>query len=108
VGGVLGERALSGTARLSAPAGCRGRTFRASVRGRSIARVVFLVDGKRVRSTRKGGTWTISVNPRAYRSGSHKITAKVTFTRSSATATRTLRATFLRCTARAVAPRFTG
>lgn len=108
VGGVLGERALSGTARLSAPAGCRGRTFRASVRGRSIARVVFLVDGKRVRSTRKGGTWSISVNPRAYRSGSHKITAKVTFTRASATATRTLRATFLRCTARAVAPRFTG
>jgi len=108
-GGVLTETVLSGRARLSGPSGCITRTFRARVRGRSIARVRFFVDGKLVKTVR--GTqrvYTVKVRPQRYGFGRHLVTVRVRFLAESGTPARTLRLTFSRCRQQVIAPRFTG
>lgn len=104
---VLGERISGGTARLVAPTGCQSRAFNARVRGSQIARVVFTLDGKRIKTVTKGA-YALRVNPANYRVGVHRLVVKVTFTAASHTKTRTLRVSFQRCGQRLVMPRFTG
>jgi hypothetical protein len=80
------------------------------VAGREIARVVFSIDGKRVKTLRKpnqGRKYVLSVNPRRYRAGPHRVKARVFFRAESRTRPRTLRLRFARCIRRP-APQFTG
>jgi hypothetical protein len=105
---VLGERIGAVRARLLAPTGCAARTFSASVRGAGIAKVVFTLDGRKVKTVRSGGRFVARVNPQRLRIGVHRLVATVQFTASSHAKTRTLRVSFQRCAKRLVSPRFTG
>lgn len=109
-GGVLPEEVLGGRARLRQPSGCVRGSFTARVRGRSIARVRFAVDGKRVKTVRRpnaNGVFAVRINSVAYGAGRHTLTARVTFRKASGTAARTLSGRFFRC-AQTTLPRFTG
>src|SRR4029078_11275331 len=91
---VLGERITPGRGRLLGPAGCTSRVFHARVRGVKIARVVFKLDGKRIKTlTRKNfrGTYAVCTAPRRLRLGVHRLIATVTFQRGSATKAKTFR-----------------
>src|SRR5687768_13995908 len=46
---VLPEQIVPGTSRLRGPSGCAGKTVKATVRGRRIAKVTFRLDGKKVK-----------------------------------------------------------
>jgi hypothetical protein len=105
---VLGERIGAVRARLLAPTGCLSRSFSARVRGAGIAKVVFRLDGKTVKTIRKGSLFTARVNPQRLSLGVHRLVATVTFNASSHAKARTLRASFQRCSKRLIAPRFTG
>ena len=107
-GGVLPDSRVSGRARLRGPSGCVKRAFRARVRGRSIASVTFFVDGRKVKTVRRGNAFRLKVKPSKYGLGRHKIVARVRFTAASGTKARKLQLTFRRCAQGAVAPRFTG
>ena len=107
---VLGDTVEPGTARIAGASGCQRKPFKISVRGRSIRKVTFTIDGKKVRNVRRsgnGGVYSITINPNRYKPGSHVVTAKVSFTAASNTRSKTLRARFARCV-RQVAPSFTG
>ena len=106
-----GELCPPGTARISGATGCKGTTFRVNVTGRQITSVVFTRDGKRVATLRKpnrGSAFSISINPRALKFGTHRVVARTTFSAASGTKPRTLRVVFSRCARAAVSPRFTG
>jgi hypothetical protein len=105
---VLGERIGAVRARLFAPTGCAARTFSASVRGAGIAKVVFTLDGRKVKTVRAGGRFVARVNPQRLSIGVHRLVATVKFTASSHAKTRTLRVSFQRCAKRLISPRFTG
>jgi hypothetical protein len=108
---VLGERVIAPTSRLLAPSGCVGRTFSARVRGTQIARVVFYVDGKRVKTVtkrNKRGVYAVRINPRRMRVGVHRIVVRVRYRASSPVRSKTLRGSFQRCARQLVSPRFTG
>jgi hypothetical protein len=98
--GVLGARYASGTARLFSARGCVKRTFSARIVGRSIQRVVFYVDGNRVRVRHrpgKAGAYGIRVNPARYRAGIHRLAAVVEFKPWTHTRAKRLSALFERC-----------
>jgi hypothetical protein len=108
---VLGERIGPGRARLLGPAGCTYRAFHARVRGVRIAKVVFKLDGKRIKTlTRKNfrATYAVRIDPRHLSIGVHRLVATVTFQRGSATRAKTFRLAFQRCPRALRAPRFTG
>jgi hypothetical protein len=105
---VLGERIGAVRARLLAPTGCAAHTFSARVRGAGIARVVFRLDGKKVKAVSKAGQFTARVNPSRLSLGVHRLVATVTFEASRHAKSRTLRVSFQRCGKRLIAPRFTG
>jgi hypothetical protein len=99
-----------GSARLAGASGCVGRNFVASVRGKSIRKVVFSIDGKRrasVSTPDSKGRYKFVVNPRKFSRGSHLLVAKATFDPDSGTKAKTMRLRFSRCVRRA-APAFTG
>jgi hypothetical protein len=107
-GGVLCAR---GTAAIRGRTGCQGSPFNVVVSGRQIARVVFTLDGKVIRTLTKPNSasrFKLAINPRSLRRGVHRVVAKTTFTKSSGTRARSLRVTFSRCARRAAAPAFTG
>jgi hypothetical protein len=70
-----------GRARLRVARGCVRRTLRAHVRGRSIRRVTFYVDGRRRGVARRahGGRWRLRANVRRLSPGRHRVRAKVAF-----------------------------
>jgi hypothetical protein len=107
-GEVLPETIVSGRAQLRGPSGCVKQAFRARVSGRSIASVTFFVDGRKVKTVRRGSAFSLKVNPAKYGLGRHKVVAVVRFTAESGTKARRLPLTFRRCAQGAVAPRFTG
>jgi hypothetical protein len=81
------------------------------VSGRQIARVVFTLDGRTVRTLTRpnsGNRFKYLVNPRNLRLGRHRVLARVTFRSQSGTPARTLRVVFSRCARAAAQPRFTG
>jgi hypothetical protein len=97
---VLGERVASGSAKLTSVQGCARREFSARVTGRSISRVVFLVDGNRVAVRHRPGSagdYGIRINPARYRAGAHRVTAQVEFKPWTHTRSRTLSSSFKRC-----------
>ena len=108
---VLGARITPGRARLLGPTGCTSRAFHARIKGTKVARVVFTLDGKRLKTvTRKNfrGTYAVRINPSRLSIGVHRLIAKVTFQRGSATKAKTFRLAFQRCPRALRAPRFTG
>ena len=107
---VLPTVVRSGFARLAAPTACVSRTFRMTVTGRSITSITVLVDGRRARflrtTPRSGQRYSIGIDARRYRRGTHTVTVRTTFEGSTNTRTRTFRAVLARC--QAVKPKFTG
>ena len=103
---------VSGSAQLRGPGSCpTGRTARAIVTGKRIAKVTFLVDGRRVRTVTKAdksGRWILPMRLSSLRGGAHTVVAKVQYTAATGNATKTMRVTFTRCAARSVSPQFTG
>ena len=106
LGGALPAGVASRRARLRLPSGCRRASFVARVTGPQIVRVVFSVDGRRVRTLSRR-PFSLRIDPRSFRAGAHSVSARITFEPGTGNRARTLRRTFLRCRA-AVAPRFTG
>jgi hypothetical protein len=107
---VLGARVEAGTARLAGASGCQRKAFRVKVSGKQIRKVVFTIDGKRVKKVTASASntvYSIRVNPNSYKAGSHLVAAKVTFTAASNTRSKTMRVRFARCI-RTTAPAFTG
>lgn len=108
---VLGERILPGRARLIGPSGCQSRAFRARIKGTRVAKVVFTLDGKRIKTLRKTnfrGTFAVRLNPSKMRIGVHRLVATVTFKKGTHTKAKKFRLSFQRCAKRIAAPRFTG
>jgi hypothetical protein len=106
-----GTRITPGRARLVGPTGCQSRAFHARVSGVRVAKVVFTLDGHRIKAlTRKNfrGTYAVRIDPRHLRIGVHRLVVRVTFQRGSATKAKTFRLAFQRCPRALRAPRFTG
>ena len=97
------------TAGLSGPRRCVSGPFQAKVTGRGIAKVRFLLDGKKVKTVMGSATRTVfavRIDPRGQHSKAHRITAQVTFKAATRTRDRTLRFVYLGCAR--TAPKFTG
>ena len=109
---VSPSRVRPGTAKLIGPSACStADVVVARVTGRSIARVTFYVDNRKVKTLRKpnrGSTWILSLRVRGLNHGVHRVKARVEFARSSATKPKTLPVSFSRCGSGAVRPQFTG
>ena len=105
-GEVLGAQIVSGSSRLLGPSGCAGRTVKATVKGRRIAKVTFLLDGRKVKVVKGAGSY--SVHSSTLKAGVHRIKARVTYESASATRSRTHLLTFQRCVQRKIEPRFAG
>ena len=56
-GGTLPETFKAGALALTGPSGCAGRTVKASVKGTEIAKVVFRLDGRKVKTTAGPGRY---------------------------------------------------
>jgi hypothetical protein len=99
-----------GRATLSGPRGPVRKPFDVTVTGRQIQSVTFSVDGKRIRTVRakKGRKkFKVRINPRGQSRRVHRVTARITFKRSSNTRSTVRRLTY-RTTTVTRAPRFTG
>jgi len=99
------------TARISGKTGCVTQNFNVTVTGQQIHRVTFALNGKRIKTLRKpnaGRAYRIAVRPGRLKRGTHRITARTTFTAASGTPARSLRVVFRRCARAASPPRFTG
>ncbi len=108
-GAVAPATARSGRARLRGPGGCVRQAFRARVRGREIASVAFMLDGRPVKRIRgERASYAVRITPDRYGFGRHRIVARVRFTAESGTRALRLPLTFRRCAQGTVAPRFTG
>lgn len=108
---VLGERITPGRASLSGRSGCVNGAFSVRVRGARIVRVVFVLDGNRIRVLHKpnsGDTFAFGIQPRRLLIGRHLVSAEVTFAPSSRTHSKSMRLSFQRCAVPLKAPAFTG
>jgi hypothetical protein len=108
---VAGERILPGSAKLLAPTGCVAKAFNARVSGQNVAKVVFLLDGKKIKTLttpNAGARFQVRVNPAKLRIGVHRIVANVTFTAATKKAAKSYRISFQRCPSKLAAPQFTG
>jgi hypothetical protein len=116
--GVLGPYVSAGPglaaseqAQLFGPRPCPQQAFHARVRGTNVARVLFRLDARTVKTltrTNFRDTYAVRINPRRLRPGVHRLVAMVTFQRGGATKAQTLRLGFQRCPRALRAPRFTG
>jgi uncharacterized repeat protein (TIGR01451 family) len=101
-----------GAARVSGPSKCVSKAFTSRVTGKRIKKVVWTIDGKKVKTfTSKTGEarqTSLKVNPNKYGKGVHRLQARITFASNSGTAARTLRLTFQQCAKQIIAPKFTG
>jgi hypothetical protein len=108
---VAGDKITPGAARLFGPTGCRASAFRARVAGSKIARVVFILDGRTLKTLSKPNfrkAFAVRINPAKLRIGVHRLSVTVTFAKGSGTRPKTMKLSFQRCARRLQAPRFTG
>jgi hypothetical protein len=108
---VLGERVVPGSAKLAAPTGCVAKAFNARVSGQNVAKVVFILDGKKIKTLTKpnsGARFQVRINPAKMKIGVHRISATVTFAAATKKAAKTYRISFQRCAKKLALPRFTG
>jgi hypothetical protein len=105
-------RVRPGVARLAGPTGCpTADVVVARVTGRSIVRVTYYVDNRKVKTlTRpnRGATWLLSLRLTGLRYGTHRVKARVEFAKSTLTAPKTMPVSFSRCRSGKVLPSFTG
>jgi len=101
-----------GSAALRGPRACpRTASVSATVTGRQIRRVTFLVAGRRVKTLTRAdarGRFVLTLRTASLRRGDTSVVARVEFAAASRTRARTLRLTIARCAASAASPRFTG
>jgi hypothetical protein len=78
------------------------------VTGTAIDKVTFTLDGRKLRTmtATKGRLAATKVRTATLKPGTHKLTARVTFTNGAKAKTLTVR--FSRCSTAAVTPHFTG
>jgi hypothetical protein len=108
---VAGERIVPGSAKLLGPTGCAAKVFRARVSGQNVEKVVFFLDGKKIKTLTKpnaGTQFAVLVNPAKMNIGVHRIVATVTFQPETKTAPKSFRISFQHCAKKLAAPRFTG
>lgn len=108
---VLGERITPGRARLIGPTGCQSRAFHARIKGTRVAKVVFTLDGKRIKTLRKVNfhkTFAVRLDPSRMRIGVHRLVATVTFQKGTGSKAKKFRLSFQRCARKVAAPQFTG
>jgi hypothetical protein len=108
---VAGVQVAPGNAKLLAPTGCVAKAFNARVSGQNVAKVVFFLDGKKIKTLttpNSGARFQVRVNPANMKIGVHRITASVTFKAITKKAAQTFRISFQRCAKKLAAPRFTG
>lgn len=106
-----GEICGAGTARVIGASGCQNKPFSVKVSGTQVATVVFTLDGRRIATLRKrnrGRFYSVTISPARLKIGTHRVLAKTTFTKKSATKPKTLRVVFSRCTRNLTGPQFTG
>jgi hypothetical protein len=102
---------VPGSSNAVGPSRCVQSTFAVRVTGRNIARVVFFIDGKRVKTVTQPdrlGRFVLRVDTTRYNRKPHKLRAQVFYTDASHTASTTKKLTFKRCAKAKVKPRFTG
>jgi hypothetical protein len=111
VGQVLGATGVvvAANARMQGPKRCVVRPFRQVLRGQGIKRVTMYVNGRKVQ-TMSGGrsSYSLLIDPRRYRTGVVRVSAKVEYVAASGRRAQTLSMTVLRCAKSAVQPRFAG
>ena len=98
------------SAKLSGPASCVTSKFTVRVSGTGIARVVFYLDGKKVKTLRKpnsGKQFTLTLSPTQIAKGVRHVKAVVTYVAAAHAAPKTLKMTVQRCPPH-VKPFFTG
>jgi hypothetical protein len=108
---VAGERIEPGSAKLLGPTGCVSKAFNARVTGVNVAKVVFTLDGKKIKTLTKpnvGTAFSVRVNPAKFRIGVHRMVATTTFKAATKKKAQTMRLSFQRCAKKLAAPRFTG
>jgi hypothetical protein len=108
---VLGERVSPGSARFAGATGCQGKPFTVRVKGRSIARVEFSIDGKKRKTVTRpdsAGRYKFKIDPRRFKAGSHRVVARAVFAAGSGTSAKRMTLRFSRCVRAAQAPAFTG
>src|SRR3954453_12213949 len=77
---VLGEKVVPGTASLAGKTGCVAKAFNARVKGKQVSKVVFKLDGKKIKTLTKpnsGSDFILRVNPAKFKIGVHRIVATV-------------------------------
>jgi hypothetical protein len=107
-----GVTVRKGNARISGTVGCVSSTYAvAAVRGSSIRRVTFFVNGRKVRTLTKpnsGSQFRYRARSGTLAYGAYRVRAKVEFVAASGTKAKTLSLQFSRCKPRVVRPQFTG
>jgi hypothetical protein len=101
--------------RLKGPQGCVRSSFRASVKSAHVASITFYMDGHKLKTltakNARKGLLSIAIDPTSLHVGPHKLSAKITMAKTSASAKAlkgTRRRTVLRCDPAVVTPKFTG
>ena len=100
--------------KLKGPQGCVRHSFHISIKSAGVASVTFYMDGHKLKKlTAKNahkGLLTIAVNPDKLKVGVHKLVAKITMIATASTkakqGSRMVR--ILRCSSKALTPKFTG
>jgi hypothetical protein len=92
---------IPGSATIAGRSGCQSTPFLVQVRGTAIAKVVFTLDGKRVKTLtqpNRGTThYAMRITPSKLRTGTHRVLAAISFMSESATPSRRMRVTFQQC-----------
>jgi hypothetical protein len=91
------SRAIQTTPKLGT---CVSHHFRAYVAGDTIRRVVFSLDGRRVKATQVAdwqGRYWVDVDPASLKRGRHELSVTMSFIAASKTKPRELKLTFRRC-----------
>ena len=112
-GQVLPERVAPASAKLAAPSGCLRGTFTARVTGKNIAKVVFSLRGRviktvKAKAAQTNGRFTVRIDADKLPVGVTRLTARVTFIAATKKRPRTLRIGVVRCARQVVRPQFTG
>jgi hypothetical protein len=94
------ERATPKAVQAGPAAKCGGRPFLAWVRGARIRRVLFRLDGEKLRGVSVAdwrGRYGVRVNPSRLREGKHVVSARIEFLQGSGLKQRTVRLSFRKC-----------
>jgi hypothetical protein len=111
---VAGTKTVSpppatGTAHLASSRACVAASgYLASVSGKGIASVTYVLDGHTLKTIKHASHGAYSLRIKVSSGRAHHLSVHVKFTAASHTSAKTLHKTLARCAARVIAPRFTG